>query len=134
MEIRSFLGLVGYYKRFIKDFSKLAGPLTDLTKKNGRFMWDARCEASFRELKKRLTMASILVLPNGVDGFTVHTDASREGLECVLMQNQNVISFASSKLKPHKQNYPTHDLELAAVIFALKKWRHYLYCEAPVSS
>nr|XP_027066533.1 uncharacterized protein LOC113692333 [Coffea arabica] len=109
------------------DFSKLAGPLTDLTKKNGHFMWDARCEAGFRELKKRLTMAPILALPYGIDGFTVYTDASREGLGCVLMQNQNVISFASRKLKPHERNYPTHDLELAAVVFALKKWRHYLY-------
>ncbi|XP_071901792.1 uncharacterized protein [Coffea arabica] len=72
-------------------------------------------------------MAPVLVLPNGVEGFAVYTDASREGLGCVLMQNRNVISFASRKLKPHEQNYPTHDLELAAVVFALKKWRHYLY-------
>ena len=85
MEIHSFLGLAGYFRHFIKDFSKLAGPVTDLTKKNGRFMWDARCEASFRELKKRLTMAPILALPNGIDSFTVYTDASREGLACVLM-------------------------------------------------
>ena len=102
MEIHSFLGLAGYYRRFIKDFFKLAGPLTDLSKKHGRFVWDARCEASFRELKKRLTMAPILVLPNGVDGFTVYTDSSREGLGRVLMQNRNVISFASRKLKPHE--------------------------------
>ena len=98
-EIRSFLGLAGYYRRFIKDFSKLAGPLTDLTKKHGRFVWDAKCEASFRELKKKLTMAPVLALPNGVDGFTVYTDASQDGLGCVLMQNRNVISFASRKLK-----------------------------------
>ena len=72
-------------------------------------------------------MAPVLVLPNGVDGFSVYTDASWEGLGCVLMQNRNVISFASRKLKPHEQNYPTHILELAAVVFALEKWRHYLY-------
>ncbi|XP_071900882.1 uncharacterized protein [Coffea arabica] len=126
-EIRSFLGLAGYYRRFIKDFSKLAGPLTDLTKKNGRFVWDTRCETSFQELKRRLTRAPVLALPNGKDSFTVYTDASKEGLGCVLMQNQNVIAFASRKLKTHEQNYPTHDLELAAVVFALKKWRHYLY-------
>ena len=72
-------------------------------------------------------MAPILTLSNGKDSFTVYTDASREGLGCVLMQNKNVIAFASRKLKPHEQNYPTHDLELAAVVFALKKWRHYLY-------
>ncbi|XP_071905688.1 uncharacterized protein [Coffea arabica] len=126
-EIRSFLGLAGYYRRFIKDFSKLAGPLTDLTKKNSRFVWDTRCETSFQELKRRLTMAPVLALPNGKDSFTVYTDASREGLGCVLMQNKNVIAFASRKLKTHEQNYPTHYLELAAVVFALKKWRHYLY-------
>ena len=105
----------------------MAGPLTDLTKKHGRFLWNAKCDASFQELKRRLTMAPVLVLPKGVDGFIVYTDASKEGLGCVLMQNRNVISFASRKLKSHEQNYPTHDLELAAVVFALKKWRHYLY-------
>ena len=76
---------MGYYRRFIKDFSKLAGPLADLTKKHGRFMWNAKCNASFQELKTRLTMAPVLVLPNGVDGFAVYTDASREGLGCVLI-------------------------------------------------
>ncbi|XP_027166737.1 uncharacterized protein LOC113766783 [Coffea eugenioides] len=85
IQIRNFLRLTGYYKRFIKDFSKLAVPLTDMTKKHGRFIWDAKCETSFRELKKRLTMAPVLALPNKVDSFTVYTDASREGLECVLM-------------------------------------------------
>ncbi|XP_071921800.1 uncharacterized protein [Coffea arabica] len=72
-------------------------------------------------------MAPVLAVPNGTDSYTVYTDASREGLGCVLMQNRNVIAYASRKLKSHEQNYPTHDLELAAVVFALKKWRHYLY-------
>ncbi|XP_071933783.1 uncharacterized protein [Coffea arabica] len=120
-EVHSFLGLGGYYRRFIKDFSKLAGPLTDLTKKHGQFVWDSKCEASFRVLKKQLTSAPILVLPNGRDSFTVYTDASREGLGCVLMQNGSVIAYASRKLKPHERNYPTHDLELAVVVFALRK-------------
>ncbi|XP_071921824.1 uncharacterized mitochondrial protein AtMg00860-like [Coffea arabica] len=120
-EIRSFLGLAGYYRRFIKDFSKLASPLTNLTKKSNRFLWDAQCEQSFQELKKRLTMAPVLALPNGKDSFIVYTNASKEGLGYVLMQNKNVIVFASRKLKTHEQNYPTHDLELAAVVFALKK-------------
>ena len=66
-------------------------------------------------------------MPNGSDSFRVYTDASREGLGCVLMQNKIVIAYASRKLKPHEQNYPTHDLELAAMVFVLKKWRHYLY-------
>ena len=75
-------------------------------------------------------MAPVLPPPNEKDSLTVYTDASREGFECllcVLMQNENVIAFISKKLKSHEQKYPTHDLELVAVIFALKKWRHYLY-------
>ena len=126
-EIRSFLGLAGYYRRFIKDFSKIAGPMTELTKKNHKFIWSPKCEASFQELKRRLTTAPVLALPEGVDGYVVYSDASKEGLGCVLMQKGKVVAYASRKLKPHEMNYPTHDLELAAVIFALKKWRHYLY-------
>ncbi|XP_071912338.1 uncharacterized protein [Coffea arabica] len=72
-------------------------------------------------------MAPVLALPNEKDSYMVYTDVSREGLGCVLMQNRNVIAYASWKLKSHEQNYPTHDLEFAAVVFALKKWRHYLY-------
>ncbi|XP_071933704.1 uncharacterized protein [Coffea arabica] len=127
-EVRSFLNLAGYYRRFIKNFSRISGPLTNLTKKQGKYIWDVKCEGSFQELKKQLTMAPVLALPSGSDSYTVYTDTSREGLGCVLMQNKNVIAYASRKLKPHEQNYPTHDLELAAVVFALKKWRHYLYC------
>ena len=120
-EIRSFLDLVGYYRRFIKNFSKLTGPLTNLTKKPSNFICDTRCETRFRELKRKLTMELVLALHNRKDSFTVYTDTSREGLGCVSMQNGNVIAFTSRKLKPHEQNYPTHDLELAAVVFTLKK-------------
>ena len=126
-EIHSFLDLEGYYHRFIKDFSKITGPVTELTKKHNKFMWNAKYENSFRELKGQLTRALVLTLSSGKDGFTVYTDASKECLGCVLMQNENVIAYASRKLKSHEQNYLTYDLELAAVIFALKKWRHYLY-------
>ncbi|XP_027158420.1 uncharacterized protein LOC113760043 [Coffea eugenioides] len=126
-EVRSFLGLAGYYRRFIQDFSKIAGPMTELTKKGAKFVWTPKCESSFQELKKRLTSAPVLVLPDGGEGYAVYSDASREGLGCVLMQMGKVVAYASRKLKPYEQNYPTHDLELAAVIFALKKWRHYLY-------
>ena len=121
------MGLAGYYRRFIKNFSRIAGPLTILTKRQGKYIWDTKSETSFQELKKQLTIAPVLTLPNEKDSYTVYTDASREGLGCVLMKNNNVIAYASRKLKSHKQNYPTHDLELAAVVFALKKWRHYLY-------
>nr|XP_027075945.1 uncharacterized protein LOC113699797 [Coffea arabica] len=117
-EVRSFLGLAGYYRRFIKDLSKIAGPMTELTKKGNRFIWTPKCESSFQELKKRLTSAPVLVLPDGEKGYAVYSDASGEGLGCVLMQNGKVVAYASRRLKPHEQNYPTHDLELAAVIFA----------------
>ncbi|XP_071912388.1 uncharacterized protein [Coffea arabica] len=120
-EIRSFLGLAGYYRRFIKDFSKIAGPMTELTKKNHKFIWSPKCETSFQELKRRLTTVPVLALPEGVDGYVVYSDASKEGLGCVLMQKEKVVAYASRKLKPHEMNYPTHDLKLAAVIFALKK-------------
>jgi hypothetical protein len=128
-EIRSFLGLAGYYRRFVEGFSKLSGPLTALTKKNARFEWTEECEHSFQELKQRLVTAPILTLPSGSDGFVIYSDASRKGLGCVLMQNGKVIAYASRQLKNHELNYPTHDLELAAIVFALKIWRHYLYGE-----
>nr|XP_027093630.1 uncharacterized protein LOC113714031 [Coffea arabica] len=126
-KVRSFLGQAGYYRRFINDFFKIAGPLTDLTNIHNQFVWTSKCEASFQELKGRLTFAPILTLPNGKDDFVVYMDASRMGLGCVLMQNGQVIAYASRKLKSHEQNYLTHDLKLAAVVFALQKWRHYLY-------
>jgi hypothetical protein len=87
------------------------------------------CEQCFQELKRRLVIASVLALPMESSNFIVYSDASRKGLGCVLMQNDNVIAYASRQLKPYEQNYPTHDLELAAVVFALKIWRHYLYGE-----
>ena len=126
-EVRSFLGLAGYYRKFVEGFSKIAAPLTKLTRKDVKYDWVDACQQSFEELKSRLTSAPVLVLPNGRDGFVVYSDASRQGLGCVLMQNDRVIAYASRQLKKHEQNYPTHDLELAAVVFSLKIWRHYLY-------
>ena len=126
-EVRSFLGMAGYYRRFVEGFSRIAQPLTKLTKKNMKFVWGDDCEQSFQELKRRLTSAPILTIPSGSEGFVVYTDASRKGLGCVLMQEGRVIAYASRQLKGYELNYPTHDLELAAIIFALKIWRHYLY-------
>src|SRR5262249_45402946 len=128
-EIRSFLGLADYYRRFIQDFSSLASPLTNLTRKEVKFVWSKECERSFQELKTRLTSAPVLSLPDGSGGFVVYTDTSKLGLGCVLMQHGKVIAYASRQLKDHELNYPTHDLELAAVVYALKIWRHYLYGE-----
>ena len=126
-EVRSFLGLAGYYRKFVEGFSKIAAPLTKLTRKDVKYEWVDACQQSFEELKGRLTSAPVLALPNGRDGFVVYSDASQQGLGCVLMQNDRVIAYASRQLKKHEENYPTHDLELAAVVFALKIWRHYLY-------
>ncbi|RVW67492.1 Transposon Ty3-I Gag-Pol polyprotein [Vitis vinifera] len=128
-EIRSFLGLAGYYRRFIEGFSKIALPLTKLTQKGVKFEWSDDCECSFQELKNRLVSAPILTIPSGSGGFVVYSDASHQGLGCVLMQHGRVVAYASRQLKPYERNYPTHDLELAAVVFALKIWRHFLFGE-----
>jgi hypothetical protein len=119
-EIRSFLGLAGYYRRFIKDFSKTAKPMTRLLEKNKNFDWTEECQVSFEELKKRLTLAPVLILPDITKKFDIYCDTSRLGLGCVLMQGGQVVSYASHKLRKHEENYPTHDLELAAVVHALK--------------
>ncbi|KAF5798016.1 putative nucleotidyltransferase, Ribonuclease H [Helianthus annuus] len=126
-EVRSFLGLAGYYRRFIRDFSRIAIPLTKLTCKSVKFEWGPKQEEAFRILKQRLTHAPILALPEGTEDFVVFCDASKLGYGCVLMQRQKVIAYASRQLKSHEGNYSTHDLELGAIIFALKIWRHYLY-------
>jgi len=126
-EIRSFLGLAGYYRRFIEGFSTIATLLTRLTRKNIRWEWSKECDESFQELKRRLTTAPVLILPSGTEGFVVYSDASRKGLGCVLMQHGKVVAYASRQLKTHEVNYPVHDLELAAIVFALRVWRHYLY-------
>ena len=126
-EIRSFLGLAGYYRKFVEGFSKIGIPLTRLIRKEEPFLWSEACQQIFNELKRRLTSAPVLTLPSGQDGFGVYCDASRQGLGCVLMQNDKVIEYASRQFKKHEQNYPTHDLELAAVVFSLQIWRHYLY-------
>ncbi|GJX42874.1 putative reverse transcriptase domain-containing protein [Tanacetum coccineum] len=126
-EIRHFLGLVGYYRRFIEGFLKIAKSMTKLTQKKVKFDWGDKQEASFQLLKEKLCSAPILALPEGAENFIVYCDASHKGLGVVLMQNEMVIAYASRQLKIHKKNYTTHDMELEAVVFALKIWRHYLY-------
>ncbi|KAK1680723.1 hypothetical protein QYE76_041571 [Lolium multiflorum] len=125
-EVRAFLGLAGYYRRFVEGFSSIARPMTQLLKKDKKFEWTNKCEESFQKLKTKLTTAPILIMPDITKPFDVYCDASKIGLGCVLMQEGRVISYLSRQLKPHEQNYPTHDLELAAVVLALKVWRHYL--------
>ncbi|KAA3473717.1 DNA/RNA polymerases superfamily protein [Gossypium australe] len=128
-EIRSFLGLAGYYRRFVKGFSVIATPLTRLLQKDVKYEWSEKCQKSFEQLKALLTEAPVLTQPESSKEFTIFSDASLNGLGCVLMQEGKVIAYASRQLKPHEKNYPTHDLELAAIVFALKIWRHYLFGE-----
>src|SRR3954463_8838417 len=125
-EVRSFLGMAGYYRRFIENFSKVAKPMTELLKKDKKFAWSEGCELSFQELKKRLVTAPVLCMPDLEKDFQVYCDASHHGLGAVLMQEGKVVAYASRQLKTHEVNYPTHDLELASVVHALKTWRHYL--------
>ena len=128
-EVRSFLGLAGYYRRFVKGFSMIATPMTKLLQKYIKFEWTEKCQKSFDQLKTYLTEAPILVQPESGKEFVIYSDASLLGLGYVLMQEGRVVAYASRQLKPHEKNYPTHDLELAAIVFALKIWRHYLFGE-----
>ena len=128
-EVRSFQGLAGYYRRFVEGFSRLAMPMTHLTKQGEKFLWTPECELVFHTLKKKLTTAPVLIIPNSGEEYEVYTDASLRGLGCVLMQGGKVVAYGSRQLQTHEQNYPTHDLELASVVFALKLWRCYLYGE-----
>ncbi|GJX38815.1 putative reverse transcriptase domain-containing protein [Tanacetum coccineum] len=105
---------------FIKDFSKIAKSLTELTQKNKKYIWGEDQESAFQLLKQKLCEAPILALPEGNDNFVVYCDASHQGLGAVLMQREKVIAYASRQLKPNEENYTTHDLELGAVVFALK--------------
>ncbi|GJV61922.1 putative reverse transcriptase domain-containing protein [Tanacetum coccineum] len=126
-EIRQFLGLAGYYQRFIEGFLKIAKLMTKLTQKKVKFIWGDKQEAAYQLLKQKLCSAPILALPEGIEDFIAYCDASIKGLGTVFMQREKVIAYASRQLKIHVKNYTTHDLELRAVVFALKIWRHYLY-------
>ncbi|KAK2367491.1 hypothetical protein QL285_080769 [Trifolium repens] len=126
-DVRSFVGLAGYYRRFIEGFAKIVAPMTQLTRKDQPFAWTEKCELSFQLLKERLTTSPVLMLPQSEEPYEVYCDASHQGLGCVLMQHKRAVAYASRQLKVHEKNYPTHDLELAAVVFALKIWRHHLY-------
>src|SRR3954471_18075233 len=125
-QVRSFLGLASYCRRFVENFSKVAKPLTELLKKDKKFEWTPKCEESFQELKGRLTSAPVLAPPDTKRDFDIYCDASRQGLGCILMQDRHLVAYASRQLRPHEENYPTHDLELAVVVHAPKTWRHYL--------
>eukprot|EP00253_Pinus_taeda_P034845 PITA_34845 len=125
-DIRSFMGLAGYYRRFAEGFSRVAYPITSLQKKGRTFKWTAECQQSFEQLKHLLTTALVLSIAGPEKDYVVCTDASKEGVGGVLMQEGKVIAYESRKLKEHEQKYSAYDLELTVVVHALKMWRHYL--------
>jgi hypothetical protein len=119
-QVSSFLGLAGYYHRFIPDFSKIVKPIIELLKNDVKFNWSPKCNEAFEQLKTLLTTAPVLAQPDIEKLFDVYCDASGLGLGCVLMQEGQVIAYASRHLRRHEEHYPTHDLELATVVQALK--------------
>jgi hypothetical protein len=125
-EIQSFLGLVGYYRRFILNFSKIMKPIIELLKKGNKYVWSEACDETFKHLKKLLTTLPVLAQPNTTKPFDVYCDASITSLGGILMQEGRVISYSSRQLRRHEEHYPTHDLELVAIVMALWMWCHYL--------
>ncbi|KAK1595654.1 hypothetical protein QYE76_017288 [Lolium multiflorum] len=126
-QVRSFHGLAGFYRRFVKDFSTIACPLNELTKKNVPFVWGKAQQKAFDELKKRLTEAPLLVLPDFAKTFEIECDASGLGIGGVLMQNGKPVAYYSEKLDGARLNYPIYDKELYALVRVLEVWQHYLW-------
>jgi hypothetical protein len=124
--IQSFHELAGNYRRFLEGFLKISKPMIELLKKDKKFEWMPACEGSFQELKKRLMISLILVMPDMEKSFSIYCHASSQGLGCVLIQHGRMVAYASWQLRNHEVNYPTHNLELGAVVHTLKIWRHYL--------
>jgi hypothetical protein len=131
--VQVFLGLVNYYSKFIENFAKITRPLHKLTRKDVEFVWSEECEQAFSILKEKLSTAPILIMPNFNKRFSIHTDASKERIGAVLTQwddeagQDRVVMYASRATKPAEQNYPTTQQELLAIIFALQKFRPYVY-------
>lgn len=130
-DVRAFLGLANYYRKFVKDFAKIAGPLHDLTKKGLKFQWSDACQSAFETLKEALTQAPILAYPDFTLEFTLATDASDHGLGYVPGQVQNgcevVIAYGGRKLLPAEKNYSVTEREALAVVAGIKHYQHYLY-------
>ncbi|KAL8091694.1 hypothetical protein AgCh_034089 [Apium graveolens] len=127
--LRIALAILREEQLFVQDFAKIATPLAQLTRKTEKFEWTEKCKNIFQELNKRLVMAPVLALPDGKGDFVIYSDTSHMGLGYVLMQHGKVIAYALRQLKGYGIRYPTHDLELVEIVFALKIWRHYLYVE-----
>ena len=129
IESRSFLGSARYYRKFIKYFSRIATSLIKLIRKQKKIVWDDTCEKSFQKLKDCLTSAPVLSWPTDIGNFIMYCDATRVGLDCVLMQHGDVVAYALRQLRKHELNYPIHYLEMTTVIFGLKIQKNYLYGE-----
>ena len=125
-DARSFMGLAGYYRRFIEGLSKVAHPITSRQRKNVKFIWSEKCKQSFQQFNKLLTSTPIFRIVDPKKEFMVCTDAYIEGFGGVLMQEGHVVSYESRKLKEREKNYATRNLELAAIVHAFNIWRHYL--------
>jgi hypothetical protein len=125
-EVRSFLGSTGYYRRFIPNFSKIAKPITELLKKGNKYIWSDACDEAFKFLKKLRTTSPTLTQPDNAKPFDIYCDAFGTGLGGVLMQEGWVISYSSRQLRHLEDHHLAHDHELAAVVMALRTWRHYL--------
>jgi hypothetical protein len=126
--LKGFLGICCYYRRFVKGFSQLCAPLTDLTKK-GAFKWNPEAHATFEKMKKVMSTCSVLALPDFAQPFTVECDASGEGIGAVLMQNRHPIVYESRKLRGPELLYTIYDKEMLAIMHALAKFRQYLVGE-----
>ena len=122
------MGLAGYYQRFVQGFLVIASSLTRLLRKGVKFEWYDKCQSNFERLKEILVEAPVLIQPTSGRDYTMYSDV-KDRLGCVLMRDGKVVAYATRQLKSHEQNYPTHDLELAPVVFALKIWQHYFYGE-----
>jgi hypothetical protein len=125
-EVRYFMGLVGYYRRFIKGFSKISNPITSFQRKGKKIVWSQECKATFQQLKYVLTNSLVLKIVDPGKKFFVCIDACKEALRGVLMQEGKLIIYESQKLNEREKKYVTHDLELATIVQALQMWRHYL--------